>query len=228
MSFFGDLFSRLFCLFLRVAPGGNYPPPLSKSEELDCFHRMQKGDDSARTTLIEHNLRLVNHIAKKYYSSSTPRDDLASLATIGLIKSVDTFNPDKGIKFATYAAKCMHNEILMYFRAQKKLAFEVPLSEQIDTDGDGGEITFADVIRVEDTIAEDVDLKIKSEKMRLLIRTVLDARERKILILRYGLHGESPLTQRQIAEKFGISRSYVSRIEKAAMEKIRLHMNQSF
>lgn len=226
MSVLSLLFSRLLCLFLRVSNQKSFPPPLDPEVEKEYFLRMKQGDESARSKLIEHNLRLVAHIAKKYYSSGTSQDDLMSLGTIGLIKAIDSFQPEKGIKFATYAAKCLHNEILMFFRSQKKLTQEVSLSETIDTDRDGNPMTFSDVISTEDTIAEDVDQKIKSEQVRFLIRTVLTQREREILILRYGLNRQKPLTQREIADRLGISRSYVSRIEKSAMEKIRRRMEQ--
>lgn len=224
MSILSSIFSRLLFLFLRVSGQNSFPPPLDGKTELEYFRRMKDGDREARDLLIEHNLRLVAHIAKKYYHSGTSQDDLMSLGTIGLIKAVDSFQPEKGIRFATYAARCLHNEILMYFRSQKKLTQEVSLSETIDTDHDGNPMTFSDVISTEDTIAEDVDLKIRSEQVRFLIRTLLDDRERQILVLRYGLHQGKPLTQREIAEKLGISRSYVSRIEKSAMEKIKNRM----
>ncbi len=217
----------MLCLFLRVSAPKSFPPPLDKETEAQCFARLKKGDEGARATLIEHNLRLVAHIAKKYYSSGTSQDDLMSLGTIGLIKAIDSFQPEKGIKFATYAAKCLHNEILMYFRAQKKISQEISLSETIDTDRDGNPMTYSDVICTEDTIAEDVDLKIKSDRVRFLIQTLLTPREREIIVLRYGLNRRKPLTQREIADRLGISRSYVSRIEKSAMEKIRRRMEQT-
>lgn len=224
MFLFSSLFSHLFCLFLRVSGQKSFPPPLDPETERDYIQRMKNGDETARAKLIEHNLRLVAHITKKYYSSGTPQEDLMSLGTIGLIKAIDSFQPEKGIRFSTYAAKCLHNEILMYFRAQKKLSQEISLNETIETDKDGNAMTFGDVISTDDTIAEDVDLKIRSEQMRFLINTLLTPRERQILILRYGLNRDNTMTQREIAEKLGISRSYVSRIEKFAMEKIRHRM----
>jgi len=224
MNLLSILLSNLFCLFLRVSGGSSFPPPLSAEEEREAFRRMQSGDNEARDQLIEHNLRLVAHIAKKYYSSGTSQDDLMSLGTIGLIKAIDSYRPEKGIRFATYAAKCLHNEILMYFRSQKKLAQEISLNEAVDTDHDGAQMTIGDLLSSEDTIAEDVDQKIMGEKVHLLIRTLLDERERTVIVLRYGLHGRKPLTQREIAARLGISRSYVSRIEKAAMDKIRRRM----
>ena len=169
----------------------------------------------------EHNLRLVAHVVRKYYASARDEEDLVSIGTVGLIKSVDSFNPSNGARFATYAAKCIQNEILMYFRSQKKLQSEVSMGETIDTDRDGNALTYEDVVAVEDTIADDLDLKIKIAKALNFVKTGLDAREREIIVMRYGLDGQNPATQREAAERLGISRSYVSRIEKAALEKLR-------
>ena len=166
-------------------------------------------------------MRLVAHIVKKYYSSSKNQEDLVSIGTIGLIKAIDSYKYDSGTKFATYAGKCLQNEILMYFRAQKKTAQEVSLNETIDIDKDGNPLTYIDIISVDDTIAEDLEVKISSEKARRIINTVLDDREREILNLRFGLDGSRPITQREIAEKLGFSRSYVSRIEKKALDDIK-------
>ena len=215
------LISRFFCLFLRVSGVNSFPEPLTKEEETAAFHRMKAGDRDARELLIEHNLRLVAHIVKKYYASARNQEDLVSIGTIGLIKAIDSFDVDNGAKFATYASKCLQNEILMYFRSQKKTQCEVSLNETIDTDKDGNPLTYADIIACEDTIAEDIDLKLNSKKAAEIMNSVLTPRERKILILRYGLNNRRPVTQRQIAEALSISRSYVSRIEKGAIEKIR-------
>ena len=169
----------------------------------------------------EHNLRLVAHIVRKYYASNPEEEDLISIGTVGLIKSVDSFDIENGARFATYAAKCIQNEILMYFRSRKKLQMEVSLNETIETDRDGGALTYADVVATEDTIADDLDTKLKISKASQYIMQNLDRREREIIVMRYGLDGKKPATQRETAEKLGISRSYVSRIEKAALEKIR-------
>ena len=216
-----QLFSRLFCLFLRVSAPHSFPEPLSHEEELLCFQRARNGDKKARERLIEHNLRLVAHIVKKYYSSAKNQEDLVSIGTVGLIKAIDSFDITNGAKFATYAAKCLQNEILMYFRSQKKLSCEVSINETIDTDKDGNPLTYSDIIACDDTIAEDIDLKINSNRALSFIRSVLTPRERQIIVLRYGLNNRKPVTQREIAAMLHISRSYVSRIEKSAIEKIR-------
>ena len=208
-------------MFLRVAQGNEFPPPLSDEEERRCIQGVANNDSEARGRLIEHNLRLVAHIVKKYYSQSPAQDDLTSVGTIGLIKAVDTFKESSGTRFATYASRCIQNEILMYFRSRKKLSCEVSLSETIDIDKDGNPLTYMDVISAPDTIAEDLDLKLMSEKARRVIRSCLDERERQIIVMRYGLDGRKPLTQRELAAALDISRSYVSRIEKSALEKIR-------
>ena len=210
--------------FLQVSGTHSFPHPLSAEEEKTLFHAMRDGDRDARHTLICRNLRLVSHIVRKYYPSAQNQDDLISIGTVGLIKAVDTFDPDKGAHFATYASRCIQNEILMHFRAQKKLSSEVSMQETIDTDREGNPLTYMDIIAEEDTIADDLDLRIQCDRVRRLVGEVLDAREREIITLRYGLSGSAPMAQRQCAERLGISRSYVSRIEKAALEKLRRRM----
>lgn len=212
-----------FALSVLSSNGGNnFPPPLTHEEESRYFVDARKnGDMRAREKLIEHNLRLVSHIVRKYYSSSPSEDDLISIGTIGLIKSVDSYDIENGVRFATYAAKCIQNEILMYFRSQKKLSQEISINETIDTDREGNSLTYEDIIKVEDTIADDIDTKMKLAKATKYIVKELDDREREIIILRYGLNGSKPITQREVADLLKISRSYVSRIEKGALEKIR-------
>lgn len=215
------IISRLFCLFLKVSGTGSFPPPLSHAKERECFIKARGGDREAREALIEHNLRLVAHIVKKYYPTCRNQDDLVSIGTVGLIKAIDSFDITNGARFATYASRCLQNEILMYFRSQKKTACEVSINETIDIDKDGNPLTYIDVISCDDTIAEDIDLRLNSKKAIDLINTVLTDRERQIIVLRYGLNNRKPVTQREIAAAFGISRSYVSRIEKSAIDKLR-------
>lgn len=199
-----------------------FPKPLPREEEEELFRKARlDGDMRARERLIEHNLRLVAHIVRKYYSSHPAEEDLVSIGTIGLIKSVDSFNIDNGARFATYAAKCIQNEILMYFRSQRKLSQEVSINETIDIDRDGNPLTYIDIIKCDDTIADDLDTKIKISRAAEYIMKNLNKREREIIILRYGLGSTPAKTQREVADKLGISRSYVSRIEKSALEKIR-------
>ena len=218
--------SHIFYMALHVVNAGSFPKPLSAEEErryLEAFR--ERGDLSARSELIEHNLRLVAHIIKKYYSSVRDQEDLISIGTIGLIKAVSTFDYHKGIRLATYASRCIENEILMHFRAGKKTAQDVSFSEPIDTDKEGNPLTLMDVIAQDDTIFEDLELKINAEKLYRYMREVLDGREMEVIEWRYGLLGDS-LTQREVARKLDISRSYVSRIEKRALEKLKQRFEQ--
>lgn len=217
-----EIFTRLLFIFLRVRSGGNsFPEPLSAERERECFRLMREnGDMNARNELIEHNLRLVAHIVKKYYSCGKNQDDLISIGTIGLIKAVDSFDPSLGSRFATYAGKCLQNEILMYFRSQKRLAAEVSMSETIDVDKDGNPLTWGDIIAVDDTIADDLDNKLRSARAIQIINNELTERERRIISLRYGLGDGPAITQREVANLMGISRSYVSRLEGSALKKI--------
>jgi RNA polymerase sporulation-specific sigma factor len=213
----GFALSGLLLFILHVTGSGSFPKPLSAKEEKECITLMQKGDINAKNKLIEHNLRLVAHIIKKYYSNSNDQDDLISIGTIGLIKAVNTFDPNKGIRLSSYAARCIENEVLMYFRSTKKSAQDISMNEPIDTDKDGNALTLIDVMSTEDTIFEDLDCKIKSEQLNKYILEVLTPREQAIIKLRYGLNGRKPLTQREVAKIMGISRSYVSRIEKKSL-----------
>ena len=210
-------------MLLGIGNAQSFPPPLTAAEEREAFLQKNKGNAEAREKLILHNLRLVSHIVRKYYGAAKNSEDLVSIGTIGLVKAVDTFNPKNGARFATYAAKCIQNEILMHFRAQKKLSAEVSINETIDVDRDGNPLTYIDVIAVEDHVEEEVDARIKADRVRRLVNTVLDERERQIITLRYGLGDMPPRTQREVAELLGISRSYVSRIEKGALELLREH-----
>ncbi len=201
-----------------------FPPPLGKERERELFLLASSGDSIARGKLIEHNLRLVAHIVRKYYSQGENSEDLISVGTVGLIKAVDSFDVKNGARFATYGAKCIQNEILMFFRSRKKTQNEVSINETIDTDRDGNPLTYMDIIRCEDTIADDIYNKTRLERAISCINTVLDQREREIILLRYGIGGAKSLTQRETAERLGISRSYVSRIEKNALARIYEHI----
>ena len=211
------------CLYfaLHLERNGAFPKPLSAKDEKECFQKMSEGDEAAMTKLIEHNLRLVAHIVKKYYSNSNEQEDLISIGTIGLIKAVSTIDYTKGTRFATYGSKCVENEILMHFRTLKKSAGDIYFDEPIDTDKDGNQLTLMDIISEDIEIIDKIDISIKSGQLYSFLPICLDEREREIITLRYGLYGETPLTQREIANKFGISRSYVSRIEKKALEKLK-------
>lgn len=209
-------------LMLRLAnPAGSFPRALGVEQEKELLERSLSGDLDARNTLIEHNLRLVAHVVKKYYTASADTDDLISIGTVGLIKGIDTYRPERGVRLATYVARCAENEILMYFRSLKKSSADVSLSEALDTDTEGNSLSLMDVLAVEDDLAERVNLAEEARKVRNLANTLLDSRESEIISARYGLNGESPLTQRECAARLGISRSYVSRIEKRALEKLR-------
>ena len=216
-----SMFSNFIHLILGISTPQNFPPPLSSERESELFHLAEKGDAQARSELIVHNLRLVSHIVRKYYSSSKSQEYLVKIGTIGLIKAVDSFRTANGAKFTTYAAKCIQNEILMHFRAQKKLSSEVSLNDVIDMDKDGNPLTYIDVIGCDESLTADVERNICSARAMRLVETILTPREKKIIMLRYGLGNNKPMTQREIAQKLGISRSYVSRIEKSALEKLK-------
>lgn len=218
---FAGIVSGIIFLALHVTVSNSFPKPLSSEDEKKCFSEMKKGNIGARNKLIEHNLRLVAHIIKKYYSNSAEQDDLVSIGTIGLIKAVSSFDYEKGTRFATYAARCIENEILMYFRNKKKYAQDISFSEPIDCDKDGNAISIIDVMADEHNISEDIENKLQSEKLYKVIEKHLLPREKEIITLRYGLYGKAAFTQREVAEKLGISRSYVSRIEKKALEILR-------
>ena len=222
LSFLLNIVSKCFCLLLRTSDTHSFPPPLSKEEERELFRRTRNGDPIARNKLIEHNLRLVAHIVKKYYTTAPDQDDLISVGTVGLIKAIDSFNYEKGARFATYAGKCLQNEILMYFRAQKKHSGVSSINDPVDIDKDGNPLTYLEIIAAPDDIVDSIDRKIKLEKIAKAIKTVLTDRERRIMALRYGLNKSGRhYAQRDVAKMLGISRSYVSRLEKSAIDKIR-------
>ena len=221
LNYLLSLLGNYVRLILGIGTPQKFPPPLSAEEESKYFALASKGDENAREKLILHNLRLVSHVVRKYYSSAKNQEDLVSIGTIGLIKAVDSFRVSGGARFATYAVKCIQNEILMHFRSQKKFSAEVSLCDTIDVDRDGNPLTYMDVVCSDECLDAEIIQKLTSAKAIQLVNTVLDARERKIIILRYGLGGRQPLTQRQVAERLNISRSYVSRIEKSALSKLK-------
>ncbi|MEZ3502591.1 MAG: RNA polymerase sporulation sigma factor SigK [Lachnospiraceae bacterium] len=199
-----------------------FPKPLTAEEEKCYLSRLQEGDEKARQILIEYNLRLVAHIVKKYQSPEEDMEELISIGAVGLIKAVDTFNHEKASKLATYAARCVENEILMYMRVKKKLQRESSYYEPIGTDKEGNEIQLLDIIESgEPTAMEQIGLKDDTKKMYDLLKNVLSERERQVVIMRYGLYYGREYTQKEIARKMGISRSYISRIEKNALNRLR-------
>ena len=220
---FGFIF-HIFHVILGISTPNKFPRPLSPEEELEAFKLSRDGNEDARQKLILHNLRLVSHIVRKYYSTSPDSEDLVSIGVIGLVKAIDTFKIDSGTKFATYAARCIQNEILMNFRAQKKRSAEISINETIDVDRDGNPLTYMDVISSEESLESEMARKLSGESAINLVKQVCDKRERQIIVMRYGLAGRPPLTQKRVAELLGISRSYVSRLEKGALEKLRRAM----
>ncbi|MCM1289329.1 MAG: RNA polymerase sporulation sigma factor SigK [Corallococcus sp.] len=225
MFAFLDILKRLFFL-TGYFSNGSYPKPLSAEEEAECIARMQKGSKTARDKLICHNMRLVAHIAKKY--GKNDMDDLISIGSIGLIKGVETFSPNKGTTLATYLARCIENEILMTLRANKRYQNTVYLNNTLGVDNDGNEYTLYDVLAIkEDSVFHQAEISILRENMLKCIRERLNEREQKIILMRYGIEeGAVPLTQLQTAKKLGISRSYISRIETRALEKLRQYFEE--
>lgn len=222
LAFLFDLIANHFLFFaLHFESRNVFPKPLTAKQEHEYFVKMAEGDTHARDKLIEHNLRLVAHIIKKYYSNSHEQEDLISIGTIGLIKAVSTFDYTKGCRFATYGSRCVENEILMHFRGLKKTAGELHFDEPIEVDRNGNQLTLMDIISDGVSVDDQIEMKIKSEQLYRYIDDCLTEREREIVIMRYGLDGNSPLTQREVAKKLDISRSYVSRIEKKALLELR-------
>ena len=213
---------QYICFFLlHVCGNGSFPKPLSTKEEREYLEKFSKGDIDARNKLVEHNLRLVAHIIKKYYSSHSDQDDLVSIGTIGLIKAINTFDINKNIKLSSYASRCIENEILMYFRNLKKTSQDISLNEAIDTDKDGNPLSLLDVLSTDDNILESLNTKLNTKKLAEYINSELNQREKKVIIMRYGLDGNDPVTQREVAKILGVSRSYISRIETKALKTLR-------
>ncbi len=223
---FSLLLNGAFLMLRLGGSSGSFPRPLNAAEERKYVNLFLQGDLEARNVLIEHNLRLVAHIIKKYYTQTADQDDLISIGTIGLIKGISTYKPEKGVRLATYASRCIENEILMYFRSRKKMAGDLSLSESIDTDGEGNSLSLFDVVYVEDDMLDSISAEENSKNLRKSISRILNEREKEIISLRYGLDDNPPKTQREIANMCGISRSYVSRIEKRALEKLRAEFGE--
>ena len=214
------LSTLLYSLRISDSPG-SFPKPLTKEEEQHYLSLVAQGDLEARNILVERNLRLVAHIMKKYYALSADQEDLISIGTIGLIKGISTFKAEKGARLATYAARCIENEILMHFRSQKKTLGDVSLSDFIETGSDGSPLSFMDVICSDEDLAEQYSERETVQKLYKAVKHTLTPREQRVITLRYGLKGQEPLTQNDVADILHISRSYVSRIEKKALQKLR-------
>lgn len=216
-----SILSSLAFFVLHVISSNIFPKTLSKKEEKRLIELLKTGDKDAKNKLIEHNLRLVAHITKKYHNSKSDPDDLISIGTIGLIKAINTFDGSKNTKLSSYASRCIENEILMHFRNSKKAMLDLSLNEPIETDKNGNVLTLIDTISSDECIFETVNTKIDIEKLNKYLVKLLTPRERIIICLRYGLNGLKPLPQREVAKKLGISRSYVSRIEKKAVSSLK-------
>ena len=220
-SFFETIISSVTLLLSYISGNSSFPKPLSAKDEQFYIKRYKNGDMAARDVLIEHNLRLVAHIAKKYSNSNEDNEDIISIGTIGLIKGITSFDPSKGTRLATYAARCVDNEILMLMRTQKKTQGDVSLSETIGVDKEGNQIMLIDILKSDTAdIFDKINTDIQVRQLYKNIKSELDERERKVIILRYGIGGTKAYTQREVAKLLNISRSYVSRIEKKAVGKL--------
>ena len=220
-AFLSYISQYLFLFILHLAHGESFPKPLKKDEEQRYLELATQGDIKARNILVEHNLRLVAHIIKKYYQNYDGQEDLVSIGTIGLIKAINTYDLSKNIKLSSYASRCIENEILMHFRGNRKSSQNVSLNDAIDTDKDGNPLTLIDILASDMDVAEDVDTKLHLEVLDRYIDEVLTDREKQIITCRYGIRGEKIRPQRELAQSLGISRSYISRIEKKALEKLK-------
>ncbi|MGN0570144.1 MAG: RNA polymerase sporulation sigma factor SigK [Candidatus Fimenecus sp.] len=226
LSLLQSISANFLYLILHLTNSNSFEKPLSHKEEQEALIKYHRdGDIEARNRLVNHNMRLVAHIVKKYYANYSDQEDIISIGTIGLIKGINTFDYSKGTKLATYASKCIENEILMHFRSKKKSSLEISMNEPIDIDSEGNPLTFTDIIFSNETVFDDVDLKLKTEQLYSYLEKIKEPRHREILIMRYGLYDTEPMTQREIAQKLKISRSYVSRIEKKAIEELRSMFN---
>ena len=221
LEFINFLGQYIFTFILHICGNGKFPKPLSEETEKEYLLKSKNGDIKARNILVEHNLRLVAHIIKKYYAVNVDQDDLVSIGTIGLIKAINTFDMDKNIKLSSYASRCIENEILMHFRNLKKSSQNVSLEDAVDIDKDGNTLKLMDLLSIDDDFADNLDKKLNLQKINKYLTETLTKRELQIINLRYGLNGSKPLTQREVSSIMNISRSYVSRIEKKALEKLK-------
>lgn len=221
LEFLNFLGQYIFTFILHICGNGKFPKPLSEDKEKEYLLKSKNGDIKARNILVEHNLRLVAHIIKKYYAVNVDQDDLVSIGTIGLIKAINTFDMDKNIKLSSYASRCIENEILMHFRNLKKSSQNVSLEDAVDIDKDGNTLKLMDLLSIDDDFADNLDKKLNLQKINKYLTETLNKRELQIINLRYGLNGSKPLTQREVSSIMNISRSYVSRIEKKALEKLK-------
>lgn len=221
LEFINFLGQYIFTFILHICGNGKFPKPLSEDKEKEYLLKSKNGDIKSRNILVEHNLRLVAHIIKKYYAVNVDQDDLVSIGTIGLIKAINTFDMDKNIKLSSYASRCIENEILMHFRNLKKSSQNVSLEDAVDIDKDGNTLKLMDLLSIDDDFADNLDKKLNLQKINKYLTETLTKRELQIINLRYGLNGSKPLTQREVSSIMNISRSYVSRIEKKALEKLK-------
>lgn len=221
LEFINFLGQYIFTFILHICGNGKFPKPLSEDKEKEYLLKSKNGDIKARNILVEHNLRLVAHIIKKYYAVNVDQDDLVSIGTIGLIKAINTFDMDKNIKLSSYASRCIENEILMHFRNLKKSSQNVSLEDAVDIDKDGNTLKLMDLLSIDDDFADNLDKKLNLQKINKYLTETLTKRELQIINLRYGLNGSKPLTQREVSSIMNISRSYVSRIEKKSLEKLK-------
>lgn len=221
LEFINFLGQYIFTFILHICGNGKFPKPLSEEKEKEYLLKSKNGDIKARNILVEHNLRLVAHIIKKYYAVNVDQDDLVSIGTIGLIKAINTFDMDKNIKLSSYASRCIENEILMHFRNLKKSSQNVSLEDAVDIDKDGNTLKLMDLLSIDDDFADNLDKKLNLQKINKYLTETLTKRELQIINMRYGLNGSKPLTQREVSSIMNISRSYVSRIEKKALEKLK-------
>lgn len=216
-----EYLADLICFALHISDYGVFPKTLSREKEAQLLQRKAQGDTQAEKQLVRHNLRLVVHVIKKYYADESEQDDLISIGTIGLIKGVHTFNPEKGTRLATYAARCIENEVLMFYRNKGRGGSELSLNDPIETDAEGNPLTIGDILFTEDNTVEQIIYRQSVQRAKQLAEQLPPGREKQIITMRYGLDGNAPMTQAEVAKRLHISRSYVSRIETKILRRMR-------